>query len=67
MNRNIGDIAVNENLTRGKRNYLIGWHSAIGTADPKVLRSLLLGQLSKKLWVLVFNLIGPFNVSFKQM
>jgi hypothetical protein len=29
MNRNIGDIAVNENLTRGKRYYLIGWHSAI--------------------------------------
>jgi hypothetical protein len=63
----IGNIAMNENLSRGQRDDLIGGNSTIRATNPEILWRLLLGELGEKIGVLIFNFIGPLNVSFKQV
>ncbi len=67
MDGDIGNIAVNENLTQGQRDDLIGGHSTIGATNPEILWRLLLGELGEKIGILIFDFVGPLNVSFKQV
>ena len=38
MHHDIRNVAVHEQFTRREANDLVGWHTAVGTADPEESR-----------------------------
>src|SRR5262245_59428344 len=64
--REVGDIAVDKELARTKADNFIGWYSAIGATDPKVLWRLCLAKPFKVLRVFKLSLFSPSVVIFKK-
>mmetsp|Transcript_15214 Transcript_15214/g.47479 ORF Transcript_15214/g.47479 Transcript_15214/m.47479 type:complete len:224 (+) Transcript_15214:202-873(+) len=62
----IGDVTVDEDLT-GKATYnLVGGHSRVGTADPHVVRRLLPLQRVKQARIRPRNRLAPLGVALKE-
>ena len=47
--REVGDISMDEQFTRGEAHNLVGGHPAVGAADPQILRHLLALEPLEKL------------------
>src|SRR6266481_1868344 len=67
MRNNIGQIPMNKHFPRQEADDLIGGHAAIGTADPKVGRRLLAGEVLEEFRVRLPNAFGPGAVFFKEL
>ena len=67
MDDDVGDIPVDEQFPRQKPDYLVRRDAAIGTANPEILRKLLLRELLEKLRVLLPNLVRPESVALEKM
>lgn len=63
----VGDVAVDENLSGGEAGDLVGGHPAVRTTDPEVLGALLVGELAEKLRVAGVDAIGPFAVALEEV
>tara|TARA_R110001592_G_scaffold155960_1_gene386088 strand:+ start:75 stop:611 length:537 start_codon:yes stop_codon:yes gene_type:complete len=63
----VGYIPVHKKLAGRHINNLVGWHSAIGTANPQIFRRLLIRQALKKLRIIGFNAFSPGTVLFKKV
>ena len=59
MHDNVGDIAVNEHLTREQAHDLVRRYTAVGTADPEVLRVLLRRELFKEAGIAGLDPLRP--------
>ena len=57
--REVGDVAVNEELTRIEPDDFVRGHAAVGTADPEIRRSLLAHEPSKEAWIGAGHPLGP--------
>ncbi|MNC92576.1 hypothetical protein D3C83_90290 [compost metagenome] len=62
MNHQVGNVAVDEQIPRQKVHDLIGRHSAIGAADPKILRKLLFREFLKEIRVLLPDTFRPHAI-----
>ncbi len=67
MQHHVGDIAVDEQIARQQADNLVGRHPRIGTADPQVLRHLLLGQFGEELRILFLDRLGPAGVVVEEV
>src|SRR5437660_11001906 len=67
MRNDSGQNAMNKHFTRQETRDLIGRHTAIGTADPKVAGRLLARKLLEKFRVRLPNTFGPGAVVFKKL
>jgi hypothetical protein len=67
MDDHIGDVAVDEELARQKANNLVGWHAAVGTANPKVLGALLAGEGLEELRLGAANALRPGSVLLEKL
>ena len=65
MDDDIGDVAVDEDFAGNQADDLIGRHTAVGAADPKILRRLLFCQCCKVPGLGGLHLGGPGPVLCK--
>jgi len=66
MYHHVGDVAVHEQFAGQQSDDFVGWHAAIGTAYPKIIRRLLAHELGKEFGVLRGDLRGPDLVAIEQ-
>src|SRR5215472_9136975 len=66
MDDDIADVAVDEELTRGKIDDFVGRHATIRASDPQIFRRLLLDQSSKEVTVGRAHPFGPSAVALQQ-
>ena len=66
MNDQIGDVAMDEHLTRCEANDLIGRHATVSTADPQILRRLQCEQIEFDLPSLIDSVIDAVAFVFVQ-
>ena len=62
----IRDIAVNKYLAGRQTDDCISLNAAVRTADPKVIGSLLVGEVGKEGRVLLGNLMRPAAIVFEK-
>ena len=67
MGDDVGDVAMHEELARLEVDELVGWHAAVGAADPQVARRLLGQQACEEAWPLGHRLRGPGAVLVEQL
>jgi hypothetical protein len=65
MDDDVGNVAVNEDLTGKQSNDLVGWNPAVGAAYPKKLRRLLFGEPSEEAGLACLRLRSPGAVLLK--
>ena len=63
----IGDVAVNEHLSRQQTDDLVGRHAAVRTAYPQVAGRLLPGESLKELRIGPADVFGPGPVVLEEM
>ena len=66
VGENVGDVSMDKELARLEVDDLIGWHAAIGTADPEVGRVLFRSQFFKKTGVASGPVLGPLSIFLKK-
>ncbi|MNC63510.1 hypothetical protein D3C75_1136350 [compost metagenome] len=66
MQHHVGDIAVDEQITRQHADDFVGRHAGVGAADPEEFRSLLAGQLGEEVGVALVDRVGPAGVVVDQ-
>jgi hypothetical protein len=62
VHHDVGDVAVDEQLARQQAGDFVGGHSAVGAADPEIVRRLLPQQLGEESGVGLAALLRPFDV-----
>src|SRR6266487_852096 len=67
VRHHVGNIAVDEDLSRRKTDNLVRRHTAVRTTDPEIFRRLLLGEALEKLRVPPAHPSGPGRVLFEKM
>jgi hypothetical protein len=65
MDDDVGNVAVNEDLTGKQSNDLVGWNPAVGAAYPKKLWRLLFDESCEKAGIACFRLRSPGAVLLK--
>lgn len=63
----VGDVAVDENLTGCEAGDLVGGHAAVRTTNPEVLGALLVGEFAEKLWIVGVDIGGPLAVALEEV
>ena len=67
MNDHVCDVAMNEKLARQQPDDLVRRHSAVGAADPEIIRRLLARKLEEELRILLPDAVGPGLVVVEKM
>ena len=62
LGHDVGDVAVDENLTWCEAGDLVGGHAAVRAADPEVFRALLVGELAEEIRIVRDDGRRPFAV-----
>lgn len=62
MHDEVGNVAMNEHLPGWQSDDLIGWHTAVGAADPQILRRLLGGEALDEIRIGVDYALRPAAV-----
>src|ERR1043166_2793147 len=63
----IGNIAMNEHLSRQETHDLVSWHAAIRTAYPKIVRRLLPRELQEKPGIFPPDVFSPCSIVFEEV
>lgn len=67
MNYLIGNISVNEHLTRTQTDEFFNRDTTVGAADPQVIGGLIFGEFSEKRRILLLNFSCPLFVILKEL
>src|SRR6185369_8808464 len=67
VNDDVGDVAMNEELTRREVDELVGGNAAVGAADPEVLRRLLLQEAGEEPRPCRLHVRRPATVAVEQL
>ncbi len=67
VNHQIGNVAVNKNLSWSQARDLIGRHSRVGATDPQIFRILLVCKTGEKRRIRARSRLHPLAIVFKQL
>ena len=63
----IGDVSMDEYLARQQADDRIGRNTAVGTADPEIIRILLRGKVGEKIWLFFSDAFRPIAIVFEEI
>ena len=67
MHHHIGHVPVHKHFPRFQARDLVGWHAAVGAANPQILGRLLLRQMVEDAGLLALHALGPRPVVVKKV